>query len=163
QVSSVWPLPRSIERHGLRELHRLHVITAVMAVDDAFRRNNFIEGDAVLIVAAIGSVHDEAPYAAGTKIIRLRRGGEAVRSPPLREVLRIGPHREHQCARRIEHARADDRTRVLIEVDAIFYGHDVSLACLVSVGLAAPSGSRRGDRAAAPRAGDTLQATRQPP
>src|SRR5262249_36685792 len=112
-----------LERHRLRELHGFDVITAVMAIDDAFRRDNFSEGDAVLIVAAVGSMHDEAPYSARTKIIRMRCCGETVRSPPLREMLRVGPHRKHQCARRVEHARADDRTRIPLDIDALFYGH----------------------------------------
>src|SRR5262245_1062560 len=93
-----------LERHGLRELHGLDVITATVAIDDAFRRNNLIEGNAVLIVVAVGSVHDKAPHAASTEIIGMRCRGEAVRTPPLREMLRVGPDREHQCARRVEYA-----------------------------------------------------------
>jgi hypothetical protein len=81
-----------LERHGLRELHGLDVITAAVAIGDALGRNNFIEGNAVLIVATVGSVHDEAPHAARTKVIGMRRGGEAVRPPPLREMLRVGPY-----------------------------------------------------------------------
>src|SRR5262245_21611666 len=145
------------ERHGLRELHGPDVITAV-PIDDALGRNNLIEGNAVLIVATIRPVHDKAPHAARTKIMGMRRGGEAVRPPPLREMLRVCPYREHQCARRVEHARADDRTRIALEVDTIFYGHRFLPAWFVSVGLAVPSGSRRADRAALPRVGDTPRA-----
>src|ERR1700728_3131081 len=45
-----------LEDDGLAELHRLDVITAAVAVDDALGRHDLIEGDAALIIAAIGTV-----------------------------------------------------------------------------------------------------------
>ena len=101
-----------LEDYGLAELHRLDVVAAAVAVDDALGRHDLIESDAVLIIAAVGAMHDEAPDAARTELETRRRGGEAVRSPPLRQMLCIGPDRKHQFARRVEFADADDRARI---------------------------------------------------
>src|SRR5580692_6049391 len=117
------PAAQILEDHGLAELHRLDVVAAAVAVDDALGRHDLIEGDAVLIIAAVGAVHDEAPDAARPEFEARRRGGEAVRPPPLRQMLGIGPHRKHQLARRIELADADDRARIALQVEAICCGH----------------------------------------
>src|SRR3979411_2357969 len=63
------------------------------------------EGDLVLVVAPVGTVHDEAPDAASFHFHLVGRRGEAVRAPPLPDVLRLGPHLPHEPARRIEDAR----------------------------------------------------------
>ena len=115
QVRRVWPLPRSSKVTVVRELHRLDVFAAAVVIDDALRLHDLVEGNAVLIVAAVGAMHDEAPDAARAEIECNGRGGEAVRTPPLRQMLGIGPHRQHQIARRVEHARADDRARILLQ------------------------------------------------
>src|SRR5262249_37323002 len=96
------------EGHRLCELHRFNVIAAAVVIDDAFRRNDSVKGNAILIVAAVRSMHDEAPDAAGPKIVGMSRGNKAVGPPPLRQMLRICPHGEHQRAWRIERTRADD-------------------------------------------------------
>ena len=57
-----------LEHDGLAELHRLDVVAAAVAIDDALGRHDLLEGDAVLIVAAVGAVHDEAPDAARAEI-----------------------------------------------------------------------------------------------
>jgi hypothetical protein len=113
----------------LSELHRLDVVAAAVAVDDALRRHDLLEGDAVLIVAAVGPVHDETPDAARAHLEAVRRGGEAVRPPPLRQVFGIGPQRENQIARRSELAHADDRSRIVVKVDAASGGHAYSPSC----------------------------------
>src|ERR1700691_4459712 len=71
------------EDHGLAELHRLDVVAAAVPIDDALGRHDLIEGDAVLIIAAVGAVHDEAPDAARPELEARRGGGKAVPSPPL--------------------------------------------------------------------------------
>src|SRR5579859_2863726 len=48
-----------LENHRLAELHRFHVVAAAVAVDDAFRRDDLFEGDAVLIIATVWAMHDE--------------------------------------------------------------------------------------------------------
>ena len=53
-----------LERHGGAELHRLDIVAAAVVIDKPFGLHDFVEGDAVLIVAAVGAVHDEAPDAA---------------------------------------------------------------------------------------------------
>src|SRR6516164_2884252 len=78
-----------LENHRLAELHRFHVIAAAVAIDDALRRHDLFEGDALLIVAAVGAVHDEAPNA-GQEIETESGRGEAEWSPPLRQVLWVG-------------------------------------------------------------------------
>src|SRR5580692_10192981 len=74
-----------LEHDSLAELHRLDVVAAAVAVDDALGRHDLLEGDAVLIVAAIRTVHDETPDAARLELEARRRGGET-----------FGPH---HCAR----------------------------------------------------------------
>ena len=63
QVRRVLPL-EILEGHGLRELHRLDILAAAVAIDDALGLHDLVEGDAVLIIAAVRPVHDEAPDAA---------------------------------------------------------------------------------------------------
>src|ERR1700691_4241918 len=109
------------DRHGM--LHRLDVFTTAVMKDDAFGRHDFVVGDPVLIIAAVGSVHDEPPDATWTHIEAVRGDRKAVRPPPLRKMLGIGPNRENEIARRVEFTDADDRARVGIELEAIFFGH----------------------------------------
>ena len=68
QVSRVLPLPRSSKVSVWLELHRLDVVAAAVAIDDALGRHDLIVGDAVLVVAAVRPVHDEAPDAAGPEV-----------------------------------------------------------------------------------------------
>src|SRR5580704_12716643 len=84
----------------------------------------------------------------------------------------IGPRRKHQLARRIEFADTDDRARILIEIEATFYGHVfcswlskawLSKARLSAVWLAALSDRRRGDRSFPRRTGDSVRANRRYP
>src|SRR5262245_18967380 len=75
------------ESHSLSELHRLDVVTAVMPIDNAFMRNDFIENNPVLIVAAVRSVHDKAPNSARPEVEGARCSGKSVRSPPLPQMF----------------------------------------------------------------------------
>src|SRR5580700_12332970 len=115
-----------------------------------------------LIIAAVGAVHDEAPDAARPEFETRRGGGETVRSPPLRQMLGIGPDRKHQLARRVELADTDDRARILIEIEATFYGH-VSCPWLSAAWLAELSDRRRGDQNFPRRTGDSVRANRRYP
>ena len=160
QVMRVRAAAQILEDHGLAELHRLDIVAAAMAIDDALGRHDLLEGDAVLIIAAVGAVHDEAPDAARAKLEARRRGGEAVRPPPLRQMFCIGPHRKYQLARRVKFANADDRARILIEIEATFYGH-VSCPWLSAVWLAVLSDRRRDDRGSPRRTGDSFRASRR--
>src|ERR1700730_3109053 len=65
-----------LEHDSLAERHRLDVVAAAVAVDDALWRHDLLEGDAVLIVAAVRPMHDEAPDAARAEFEARRRGGE---------------------------------------------------------------------------------------
>src|ERR1700692_1494493 len=135
---------------------------AAVAVDDARGRHDLIEGDAVLIIAAVRAVHDEAPDAARPEFEARRRGGETVRSPPLRQMLCIGPDRKHQLPRRIDLAIADDRARIAPQVEAICGGH-VSCLWLSAVSLAALSDRRRDGRGFPRKSGDSVRANRRYP
>lgn len=44
--------------------YRLNVFASAMAVDQTLRPHDLIVGDPVLVIAAIGSVHDEPSFAA---------------------------------------------------------------------------------------------------
>jgi hypothetical protein len=113
-------------------LHGLHVVAAAMVIGDALGHHDLVERDAVLIVAPVGAVHDEAPDAAGAEIERVRGEREAVRSPPVGEMLGISPGLEHQAARRVEHAASGDHLRILCQIETECVGHGTapSLASL---------------------------------
>src|SRR5271169_2522578 len=147
------------EDDGLLELHRLDVVAATMTVNDAFRPHDFLERDAVLIVAAVGAVHHETPDAARPKVEGAGRGGEAVRAPPLRKVFGIGPRPKHQIARRIKDTRPDDRTRILIEIETICRRH-CRCPC-PNPGPAAFSNNRRADRGSVRKSGGSDRANRR--
>src|SRR5215471_12560362 len=84
----------------------------------SLRRHDLFEGDAVLVVAAVGA----PPNAARPEIETGSGRGEAERSPPLRQMLWIGPGGEDQRPRRVEFARADDRSRIVLKIDAACCG-----------------------------------------
>src|SRR4029077_6133438 len=115
------------EDNSLFEVHRFNVVAAAMAVHDALGRHDLFKAYAVLIIASVGAVHDEAPHGALAEIETVRGRGEAVRSPPLRQMLGVGKGRKDQIARRIEFAHADDRARIAVEIEATSYGHVYSL------------------------------------
>src|SRR5580704_828824 len=165
------------ERDRLPELHRLDVFTTAVAVDDALRRYHLLVGDAVLIVAAVRAVHDEAPHAARTHIETQRRRREAVRAPPLRQMLGIGEHRIHKIARCIELPRPDHDARIAVEVQTTFCGHVshsrlwvlspwvpwLIVAWQIVPWPEASSGNRRDGRSSRRRSGDSVPASRRPP
>src|SRR5262245_24020459 len=111
------------EGDGGAKLNGFEVVAATVMVADSLWLYDLIEGEAVLIVAAVGPVHHEAPDAAHAHIEGAGGGGEALRSPPLGQMLGIGPDLEHERAGRIELTLCDDRAGVLIEVDAVRRGH----------------------------------------
>src|SRR5262249_19635115 len=112
-----------LENYRLAELHRFHIVAAVVvAINDALRRHDLFEGDAVLGAAGVGAVHDETPNATRPEIETGGGRGEAERFPPLRQMLWIGPGGEDQRPRRVEFARADDRSRIALKIDAACCG-----------------------------------------
>src|SRR5262245_43585643 len=111
------------EGDGGAKLNGFEVVAATVMVADPLWLHDLIEGDAVVIVATVGPVHHEAPDAAHAHVEGAGGGGETSRSPSLRQVLGIGPDLKHERAGRIELTPSDDRTGVLIEVDAIRRGH----------------------------------------
>src|ERR1700693_1787856 len=79
-----------------------------VVVDEAFGFGHFREHDAVRIVDAVGTVHDEPPDATGPHVHLVSCRGEAIGTPPLRPLLRIRPRLEHQLSWRIEETSGDD-------------------------------------------------------
>src|SRR5581483_11892178 len=79
-----------LKRQGLGKLHRLDIIAAAVTINQTLQFHDFVKRDAILVIAAIWTVHDEAPDAGGPEIESLRRGGEAVRTPPLGQMFWIG-------------------------------------------------------------------------
>src|SRR5215831_13188069 len=115
-----------LEGGGGAELNGFEVIAATVMVADTLWLHDLIEGDAVLIVATVGPVHDEPPDATHAQVKGTGGGGKTLRSPPLGQMLGIGPDLEHEGARGIELALGDDRAGVLIEVDAVRRGHPLA-------------------------------------
>src|SRR5262249_3994348 len=115
-----------LERDGGAELHRLYLIAAAVVVADALGFHDLVEGDAVVIVATVGAVHDEAPHAAGAEFERLGCGGEPEGTPPTRQMLRGRPRRPNQFARRFDDARGEEGSGVPRRVEAISLAHALS-------------------------------------
>src|SRR5262249_7782746 len=96
------------ERHRGVKADGFQILVATMPVDQALRPHDFEVGDLVLIVAAVRSVHDEAPHTAGLHLSLGGRGGEATPPPPLHDLRWFGPGVEYALRRRIDEARGDD-------------------------------------------------------
>src|SRR5712691_9372786 len=77
-------------------------------VNKALRFHDLDKDDLILIVDAIGTVHDEGPNAARSHVHLVNSVRKAFRPPPLRYVMRICPHLPHELSPRIENARRDD-------------------------------------------------------
>src|SRR5689334_15111248 len=107
-------------------MDRLDIFAAVVTVHNAFGYDDFFVGDAVLIITAIGPVHDKAPDAAWPEIERIGRGAEAVGAPPRRQMSRICKGSEYQFARRLKYAAANDRAGVGFQIDVIACAHSCS-------------------------------------
>jgi hypothetical protein len=52
-----------LKRYRRAKLYGFEVIGATVVVAQALRRPNLIEGDAILVIAAVGPMHDKAPLA----------------------------------------------------------------------------------------------------
>src|SRR3954466_6034428 len=89
---------KGVERHGGAELYRLDVIAAAVVIAESLGLHDLVEGDAVVVVAAVRAMHDKAPDATGLEVEDAGRCAKAVRPLPLRQMLRVGPHRPHQFA-----------------------------------------------------------------
>src|SRR5437867_8822670 len=79
-----------------------------MLEDDPLGFHDLDKDALVLIVDAIGAVHDEAPDATRPHVEVLKRVRKPLRPPPVPQVIRVGPRFEHELARRVEDARGDD-------------------------------------------------------
>jgi len=113
----------TLARCGITLRSDLDVVATAVVVGDALGCCDLIEGDAVLVIAPVGAVHDEAPPAAGLHLHLLDGGGKAVRPPPVFQVRGVRPGFEDQRARGIEDAGGDDFTICGL---AIFAGHVAS-------------------------------------
>src|SRR5258706_6525154 len=99
----------------------------------------------VLVIDAVGPVHDEPPDAAQLHVHLVNRCRETSRSPPIHDVLRIGPHLEDQLARCIKNAGRED-----FPIGCACDGHASS-----PPSSSTRAGSRPVDRNSAPRSGGT--------
>ena len=66
---------------------------------------DFLEGSGHRIDNAVGSAHVDADRSPDANVEFTHRVGEAVRSPPLGNRFRIGPHFEDKIPGRVEHPR----------------------------------------------------------
>src|SRR2546425_11648936 len=82
------------------EARRRHVLD-----HDALRRQNLDEHALVEKDGAVGTVHRIAPGRARPEIELVECVGEAVRAPPLGQVLRLAERAKHALAGRVEQAR----------------------------------------------------------
>src|SRR5690606_27090064 len=93
---------------GDRHLEVDALLIFAVEVDEALGLDDLRVPDVVLKVHSVRSVHHKAPLTAGTQLHLLRRRGEAVWSPPVPNVLRVGPGRPHKLPRGVEAAGDDD-------------------------------------------------------
>ena len=68
----------------------------------------------ILVVAAIRTLHDEAPDSAGLQSKLMKCVRKPLWAPPMHQVIRIGPGFEHEIARCIDDARGDNRPIVCV-------------------------------------------------
>src|SRR5690606_4373561 len=78
------------------------VAPGAVTVCDPLGRGDLPVADLVWVFGPVRADHQVAPEAARPEIDRFRPAGEAARAPPVRQVLRVGPGREDQLARRVE-------------------------------------------------------------
>ena len=78
-----------------------------VVVTEPIRFHDFGEDAMVFIVGAVRAVHDESPGSTGFYIHLVNGVGEAVGTPPLRQVLWFGPRFPDELARSIEDAGGD--------------------------------------------------------
>jgi hypothetical protein len=60
------------------------------------------------LLGAVRLAMHEAPFSAHAHVHLIDRRGHPSRTPPARDQLRVGVHREHALAGRVEHALAHD-------------------------------------------------------
>src|ERR1700730_14330186 len=97
-----------LESYRYVDLHGLNIVTPGMAVDQPFGFHDLVVDDPILVIDAVGAMHDEPPNAARPNVDRASGGPEAGRPPPLHRVFWIGPRFKDELARRVEHPRRDD-------------------------------------------------------
>src|SRR6476659_9981277 len=73
--------PKLLEADRGAKLHVFDVILAIVMVANPLRFHDLMEGNAVLVVAAIGAVHGEAPNAAPPPVEAAGGGGKALSVP----------------------------------------------------------------------------------
>src|SRR5262245_21202758 len=80
-------------------------VVAGLAVQqrDPLRRDDLPPGDPLLVVGPVRPVHDEVPLPADAEVEGPSRGGEALRSPPPRQVPDSRERLEHQLTRGTDH------------------------------------------------------------
>jgi hypothetical protein len=109
------------EGHRDVKLSRLALFVPAVGVDQTLGFHDLDIDDLILIVDAIGAMHDEPPNAPGSHVHLVSSGRKVFWSPPLRHVFRIGPRLEHELSRRIEDPRDDD-----FPIGCIWFVHDYS-------------------------------------
>src|ERR1700730_16446469 len=114
--------------------------------------------DALLpILGSLGGAHAEAKGAARPDVHIAISRDEALRPPPARDTIGLGPRLEYQTARRIEDA-SDDELALSSLCDRASPCVHVSPPA-----LAARRGSRPGDRGSRPKTADNAPANRRHP
>src|SRR3984893_15531241 len=111
------------EGHRHLKLHGLDISAPAMAVDQPFGFHDLFVDDPILVIDAVGAVHDEPPNATWPHVDRANGGGEAMWPPPLHQVFWIGPRFKDELTRRVEPAGGDNRPRIMPGVEAISCVH----------------------------------------
>src|SRR5699024_3302490 len=90
-------------------LERVRII-AMLAVEhrDSLGWGDLGPGDPLAVIGAVRPVHREFPYPADAELEGPRGGRETLRTPPLREMSRIGECFEHQLSWRVDLPRNQD-------------------------------------------------------
>lgn len=109
---------------GHRHLKPVHWLQ--MLKDDPLRFHDLDKDALILIVHAIGAVHDEAPEATRPQVERVKSVRKALRPPPMLQVFRVSPRSEHHLARHIQDTRGNDFTIRGCFRGNIFLGHSFS-------------------------------------
>src|SRR3954451_15026997 len=82
--------------------------TGNMIEHDPFGFHDVDKHDIVLVVRAVGSMHDKSPGATRRHVKFLKSIGKTLRSPPPSEMFRICPRLPDELTRPIDHACVED-------------------------------------------------------
>src|SRR5258707_14340053 len=101
--SDLCPTTFTIEGHSHMKLR-----AGEMVIDEALGFHDFDKNAVILIVDAIGAVHDEPPCTTRSYVHLVNCGCKAIWPPPLGYMFLLNPGLPHKLSRCVKNTRCDD-------------------------------------------------------